>query len=135
MMEESQDWIFVGEVKLSEDFLDHHGKWLIYGSKKFIENSAQKLLPIIGKCGIEQIKYSKSSAMKVPEGYSPEDHVLVVFCDDRDKTRVRKVLEKRVKGGEFFWKYNRETLREFIEKGGKVEEEILEKLRKYYPQL
>jgi len=108
-------------LKLSEEeYLEHYGKWLIFGPKEYVENLAIQIDPLVEGGEIDHAKYCKSEP-----GFDPfpkrKGYVLCVYCDDGEKDRVRKLLEKLgVKDME--WKYDRQTIEDW-QPGGKLFEE------------
>lgn len=62
------------------------------------------------------MKYSSVPALKVPPGYSSQDHVLVIYSNEESKGRVIELL-RRLGVKETFWKYEIQTLAEYKEQG------------------
>lgn len=131
MMEEDDAWFYILPINeipkycSIEGYLSHNGKWMVYGPKDFIEQSASKIKNLVGKKEIIEAKYSKMAALEVPKGYEfGKDYVLIAYCDDRKKEEVRNLLEKELDIKELFWRYDRETWKRMIEQGEEVPEDI-----------
>jgi hypothetical protein len=97
------------------EYLEHNGKWIIYGQKEFIEGLGSKMLELVGKDDILQAKFTRKPALDVPEGYVlGRDHALIVYCDDRKRRMVKGRLKKELGVDEMFWKYDRQTIEEVL---------------------
>ncbi len=111
---ELRDWIYI-ELKDNsslEDSIRSQGKWIVYGSKNFIENLASILKAKIGM-EINALKYSTVPVKVTPN--APEgSHALIVYCNERKKEKVRDLLEE-VGIKEANWKSDKESLAELIE--------------------
>lgn len=124
MMSENSEFVWIDPKNGSvspfanyQEYLEHGGKWLIYGKKEFIEGLGSKMLDLVGKSNILEAKFTKKPALKVPEGYElGRNHALIVYCDDRKNRSVKRKLEKELGVNKMFWKYDRDTIRESIEK-------------------
>ena len=135
MSSDEKDFVYIMADKdtsypsLKEHF-KHCGKWMIYAEKKVIDSMVPKVRSLVGKHDILEAKFSKIPALEVPEGFTRgKDYVMIVYCDDRKNKGVREILERELKVDRLFWKYDRLTLEETIEKGEKVPEEFLLALR------
>ena len=90
-----------------------------------------KVRNLVGKNGITEAKFTTRPSLQVPQGYTlGVDYVMIVYCDDRNKSEVRKILEKQFNASEMFWKYDRETWMESLNSGEKIPDEIQEALKK-----
>jgi len=112
--------------ELSEEgHLEHYGKWLMFGSKAYIENLARIIDPLVEGGQIDSAKYSKKES-----GVDPfpnrEDYVMCVYSDDREKGRVKRLLESLGVEG-MTWKYDRQTIEDW-EPGGRLFEESKRRL-------
>jgi len=104
----ANEWDFlIGPKKVvnmsDEEYLRHWGKWLIFGSPERMWDLARKLDPFVEAEEVDSAKFTRAPR----EGHP--DCVMCVYCDDRDRERVWKILEglgveRRI------WKYDRETL-------------------------
>jgi len=92
-----------------EDIVKTHGKWVIYGSKEYVEGLANSLRGQIGD-RIDGIKYSKSPTRVTPN--APYGcYALLVYCHDFNRDDVlSKLKNKGVE--EPTWKYDRVSLLE-----------------------
>ena len=114
---ESFIWIEAEEERFpyetDEEYLKHSGKWMIYEPKEQIEEKIPKIIEMLGDKRILNMKYTKNPALDVPENYSlGEDYALIIYCDDRQRDEVRKVIKNELGSEEMFWKYDRQTLKE-----------------------
>lgn len=141
MMREDEIWVRILPEKeiqaysSKEEYLSHHGKWMFYGPKEVIEQSALKVRELVGERGVRGAKYKKRPAFEVPKGYEwGRDHVLIVYCDDRDRQKVRNLLVEELDAKELFWRYDRETLERVEKAREKLPEDIKEVLRKFLPR-
>ena len=137
MREENDAWVHIlpeSEIQHYSsivEYLFHQGKWMIYGPKEVIEHSASKIESLVGKKEIREAKFSKKPALEVPNGYGlGEDHVLIVYCDDRERDTVKSALEKELGVKELFWRYDRETWARMLKEGEEVPKDIEEELKK-----
>lgn len=93
-----------------EDIVKSHGKWVIYGSKEYVENLGNSLRPEIDGKTITGLKYSKWFTSVTPN--SPyRSHALLVYCHDYNRDQVLSKL-KSMGVEEPTWKYDRKTLLE-----------------------
>jgi len=123
MMSKDNQWVWIHSkeelkpYKSYPEYLDHNGKWIIYGPKEAIEDIGYKMLDIVGKDNILEAKFSRNPALVVPDGYLlGKDHALIAYCDDRNKESVKRKLKDSLGVGSMFWKYDRDTLREISER-------------------
>ncbi|OGI12506.1 hypothetical protein A3K64_01210 [Candidatus Micrarchaeota archaeon RBG_16_36_9] len=111
-------WISPKEERPSyqsySEYLEHNGKWIIYGGKNLIEDLGSKILTMVGKDDILSAKFTRNPALKVPEGYEHDVHALIVYCDDRNNESVKRKLKDRLGVDKMFWKYDRETIQEVL---------------------
>jgi hypothetical protein len=108
-----------------EEYLEHYGKWLISGSKGYIESLARLIDPLVEGGQIDSAKYSKKEPRTDPFP-DKRDYVMCVYSDDRERDRVKRLLESL--GVErMTWKYDRQTIEDW-EPGGKLFEESKRRL-------
>ena len=111
-------WIFPKEKSFAyqsyPEYLEHNGKWIIYGGKSLIENLGYKMLTLVGEDGILQAKFTRNPALKVPDGYERGVHALIVYCDDRNNDSVKRKLKDRLGVDKMIWKYDKETIQEIL---------------------
>lgn len=118
MMSQDDQWVWIlpkdnkPAYQSYPDYFDHDGKWIIYDKKNVIEDLGHKMLGLVGNDDILQAKFSRNPALKVPDGYEPGVHALIVYCDDRNNQKVREKLKKELGVDKMFWKYDRETFEE-----------------------
>ena len=103
---------FEGKRLTNKEYLEHWGKWVFYGEKEELNEMASNLDPYVEKGDIPCIKYDPS-----PQKWaSLEQCVMCVYCDDRKKDEVMKILssfEVKVKA----WVYEREVIEKWMPGG------------------
>ena len=93
-----------------DEYLIHYGKFCIFGAATFLGSLAESLREYV-ICGVvPELKYNR-----VPSG-GETNCVMCVYCDDRNKVSVRRVLES-VGVFEPVWKYERDTLDDWQPRG------------------
>lgn len=119
-------WIYIApseerSLELSEkEYLEHYGKWLIFGPKAYMEKLARLINPFVESGQIDRAKYCK----KEP-GFDPfpnrKDYVMCVYADDRKRDEIKRLLESL--GVErLTWKYDRQTFEDWEPRGKLFEE-------------
>jgi hypothetical protein len=109
------------------EYLEHHGKWLIYAPESEILDMGGILIreKLLEDQRITSAKYTTKPAFDVPEGRQlGVDYALMVYCDDRERESVRTLLSESFGTGEMYWKYDRDTLREMRDKGEHIPEQF-----------
>jgi hypothetical protein len=115
------DWVWVRPSKPRQpkvgkealiEYLQHFGKWLIFSKNRaYLEELARKLDPYIEEGRIHSAKYNRE-----PAPFAKSSLVMCVYCDDREKEEVWKILSslgvtRRV------WKYDRQTFEDWLPGG------------------
>lgn len=120
MMTENKNFVCISPkrkvfaYKPYSEYLEHNGKWIVYGKKEAIEDLGRMMIGLVGKHGIIQANFTKNPALRVPEGFSHgKDHALIVYCDDRKRENVKNRLN-RLGIGNMLWEYERETIEEVL---------------------
>lgn len=119
-------WVYIvpseeKPLELSEEeYLEHYGKWLMFGPRVYMEKLAGLIDPLVENGQIDRAKYCK----KEP-GFDSfpnrKDYVMCVYSDNRKRNEVKQLLEKLgVKS--MTWKYDRRTFEDW-KPGGKLFEE------------
>ena len=111
---------FKGKQLTQKEYQDHWGKWVILDSIEKLDLLAKKLDPFVEDRSIQGIKYSRSPE----EVFGLNECVMCVFCDDREKDEVWKILAEagvRLKA----WVYDREVF-DMWRPGGLLIEKWLE---------
>ena len=78
-----------------ELWLDHGGKWLIFGRKKKMMELAHKLEPFIDSGDIESAKC-----------WNGDPSAINVYSLDRNREKVKKILEKLGTRKRIVWEYD-----------------------------
>ena len=94
-----------------KEYIEHWGKWLVFDSAIAIRSLAEKLDEYVDQGEIDSAKFNRE-----PSNIGRGDCVMCVYCDDRDKDRIWKILHslgvlKRI------WKYDQQTLVDWGPKG------------------
>jgi len=94
------------QKQLSLDYREHYGKWVIYGSRERVERLAGIFDTLVELGKIDQIKYIQKLGS---DAVTKKMHAMHVYCDDRERERVWKLLEvfgatRRI------WKYEWQTV-------------------------
>ena len=74
--------------KTEEEYLEHWGKWVVFGEKEYVGGLARSLDPYVEAKHIYPIKYLRQA----PPGLGFEQPVMCVYCDDREKEEVWEIL-------------------------------------------
>ena len=116
------------------EFSEHWGKWVLLGESEEFEELAEKLDPYVESHQISCIKYDRSPQ----EWFDLDQCVMCVYCDDRQKDEVLKILSQfgvKMKA----WSYEREVIEKWLPGGlhlerwikkAKLSEKDAETLRK-----
>jgi len=110
---------YKGKILSKEEYREHWGKWVIMGTREELDDYALKLDSYVEDRTIHGIKYTKESEAI----FGFQECVMCVFCDDREKEDVWKVLSGagvKIKA----WVYDREVF-EMWSPGGKLIEQWL----------
>jgi hypothetical protein len=91
----------------NKEYLEHFGKWLIFGNPKYIKDLAIKLDCYIDKGEIDSAKYNRK-----PSPVGRGECVMCVYCDDRDKDRVWNILSL-LEVKKKIWKYDQQTYKDW----------------------
>lgn len=115
ILPEARDWIYIEpkeDKRPIEERLQYGGKWVIYGSKKYIEKLVRDLKCEVGR-NIDAMKYSVKP-IKVTPNAPDKKYALLVYCDESRKGKLKNILEsKGVK--KVTWKSNKESLKELLD--------------------
>lgn len=109
MINSREDWVLILPSKRKksnrnglDDYVLHWGKFVVLGDQSDIEELAQEVNWFVESGRVPRAKYGP-----IPDG----KYALLLYCDDRDKDDVEEVLAE-LGVEKYFWKYERETLRE-----------------------
>ena len=102
----------IDQYKTPQEYLAHHGKWLVYAPEDSVLNLAASFLlqKLVENPIIDGAKYIPEPAFEVPEGHTLGlDYVFLVYCDDRERDEVKKIINQKLKVemGNMYWKYDR----------------------------
>ncbi len=105
---------YQGKPLTNKEYLEHWGKWVLIGTRSEFDSLAKNIDPYVEKGIIPCVKYDR-----VPlKHLGLEECVMCVYCDDRQRDEVWKILAKynvNLKA----WFYERETL-EMWSPGGRL---------------
>lgn len=116
-------WAINSKNKLKDP--DSTGKWLIWGTKDFMEEIFPKINNLIDKGILYKAKYAHRENKNI-DPYWSKDPILCVYADDSNKEKTLKEL-KKLGITPSSWKYDLETIEDW-KPGGKLYEEV-KKLR------
>jgi hypothetical protein len=74
--------------KTKEEYLQHWGKWVISGERKYLDELAHMLDPYVEAKYIYPIKYLRQAPFWI--GF--EQPAMCVYCDDREKEDIWRIL-------------------------------------------
>lgn len=80
--------VYEGKRLTNKEYLDHWGKWVFFGEKAELDEMARNLDPYVESGAIPCIKYDRAPQ----EWASMEQCVMCVYCDDRQREDVHKIL-------------------------------------------
>ena len=86
------------------EYMEHWGKWLIFGKLEYLESLAQQLDEYINKGLIDSAKYNRK-----PSPVGRGDCVMCIYCDDRDKDRVWSIILSTLGIAKQLWEYDAQT--------------------------
>ena len=118
----------------NKEYLEHWGKWVFFVKQENVKEMANKLDPYVENKSIPCIKYDR----KPQQWFEMEECVFCVYCDDRQRDEVWKILERQGAKGRA-WSYEREVISKWMPGGLHMErwlkhhntsEEEAEKIRK-----
>jgi hypothetical protein len=78
-----------------EEWVRHGGKWIIFDGKERIVKLAEQLAPRIDSGEIESAKY-----------WNKDPGAICVYSLDRDRDKIRHILEKLGAGNDKVWEYD-----------------------------
>jgi hypothetical protein len=108
-----------GEPLTNKQYLEHWGKWLVFGLREEVEELARKLDPYVEEKKIPAVKYDR----KLITEFQLNRCVMCVYCHDETKEEVWKILTALgVK--DKAWMYERETLEKWLPGGVNLEKWI-----------
>ena len=95
---------YKGKLLSKEEYQEYWGKWVILDKREALDALAKSLDSYVEDRTIQGIKYSRSPE----EIFGINECVMCVFCDDREKEDVWKILKQegvKIKA----WVYDREV--------------------------
>lgn len=110
---------FNGEPLTNKQYLDSWGKWLVFGSRPYLDELAQKLDPHVEAREIPGVKYDRR---RIDE-FRLDRCVMCVYCHFEARDRVWEILASLgVK--DKAWMFERETLEKWLPGGVNLEKWI-----------
>ncbi|MCK9988622.1 MAG: hypothetical protein AzoDbin1_05094 [Azoarcus sp.] len=108
-----------GEPLTNKQYLEHWGKWLVFGLREEVEELARKLDPYVEEKKVPAVKYDR----KLITEFQLNRCVMCVYCHDETKDEVWEILAALgVK--DKAWMYERETLEKWLPGGVNLEKWI-----------
>jgi hypothetical protein len=108
-----------GEPLTNKQYLEHWGKWLVFGNREEVEDLAKKLDPYVEEHRVPAVKYDR----KLITEFQLNRCVMCVYCHDQQRDDVWEVLA--VLGvKDKAWMFERETLEKWMPGGVNLEKWI-----------
>ena len=103
----------------NKQYLEHWGKWLVFGNREEVEDLAKKLDPYVEEHRVPAVKYDR----KLITEFQLNRCVMCVYCHDQQRDDVWEVLA--VLGvKDKAWMFERETLEKWMPGGVNLEKWI-----------
>lgn len=107
---------YKGKPLTNEEYLEHWGKWILFGTRQELDAIAEKLDPFVEEKVIPALKYDKKIIAEFKLGCC----VMCVFCDSREKEAVWDILlSQGIDNENKAWVFERETI-EMWQPGGRL---------------
>jgi len=108
-----------GEPLTNKQYLEHWGKWLVFGTREEVEALAKKLDPFVEERKVPAVKYDR----KLIAEFQLNRCVMCVYCHDQQRDEVWNILAGLgVK--DKAWMFERETLEKWMPGGVNLEKWI-----------
>ena len=108
-----------GEPLTNKQYLDHWGKWLVFGQPEEVSELARKLDPFVEEKKVPAAKYDR----KLITEFQLNRCVMCVYCHEEAKEEVWEILSSLgVK--DKAWMFERETLEKWLPGGVNLEKWI-----------
>jgi len=105
-----------GNPLTNKQYLDHWGKWLVFGLREELEELARKLDPYVEQRKVPAVKYDRQLIAE----FRLNRCVMCVYCHDELKDEVWEILASLgVK--DKAWMFERETLEKWLPGGVNLE--------------
>ncbi|MCK5836255.1 MAG: hypothetical protein KAH09_03225 [Desulfobacula sp.] len=103
---------YKGKPLANKDYLEHWGKWLVFGSKEELDLLAQKISPRVDSHEIPAVKYDR----EIIDAFGIGECVMCVYCDVRQRDDVWEILHS-LDVEDKAWGYERETMEKWLPGG------------------
>ena len=103
----------------NKEYLQHWGKWLVLGTREKLEELAKRLDPYVEREQIPCIKFDRA-VQKEFEQMLLKECVMCVYCDEREKEDIWKILEQEGVTSKA-WQYEKNTLEAWLPGGRLLE--------------
>lgn len=108
-----------GEPLTNKQYLEHWGKWLVFGLREEVEELAKKLDPYVEEKKVPAAKYDR----KLITEFQLNRCVMCIYCHDETKDEVWEILAS-LDVKDKAWMYERETLEKWMPGGVNLEKWI-----------
>lgn len=113
-----------------EEMLEHNGKWVVTGSKNYIQDLAFRIDAVVEEGKIDVAKFTKKYPATDPLPHV-KDYAMCVYSDSRAKDKTAAVLHS-LGITELRWVYDRESIEDWSP-GGRLATEAAKAGRKVDP--
>lgn len=110
---------YEGKVLTNREYLQHWGKWVIFGDSKSFAELARKIDPLVEKKVVPAAKYDR----KAIDEFKMGECVMCVYCDYRQRDDVWEQLES-VGVTDKMWVFEKETMERWLPGGHLLEKWI-----------
>jgi hypothetical protein len=111
---------YKGKELTNKEYLDHWGKWIVLGSKEYLEGLAKKIDPFVEDKLIPAAKYDRELIQEFQLGTC----VMCVYCDVRQREEVWEILSS-IGVEDKAWVFEKETVERWLP-GGRLLEKWIE---------
>jgi hypothetical protein len=106
----------------NKEYLEHWGKWIVWGTRECLDDLAKKLDPFIESKTIPFAKYDRAPIPELDLGAC----VMCIYCDERQREEVWKILSS-IGVEDRAWVFERETVERWLPGGYLLEKWIQSK--------
>ncbi|MBF0523848.1 MAG: hypothetical protein HQK56_01990 [Deltaproteobacteria bacterium] len=105
-----------GKDLTNHEYLDHWGKWIVFGPAEELAELAKKIDPYVEENKIPAAKYDREKINEFKLG----ECVMCIYCDERQREDVWQILSS-LGVDEKMWVFERETLERWMPGGHLLE--------------
>jgi hypothetical protein len=108
-----------GKDLTNQEYLEHWGKWIIFGPKEQLSEIAKKIDPYVEEKKIPAAKYDREIIQEFELG----ECVMCVYCDERQREEVWEILSS-LEIEDKMWVFEKETMERWMPGGRLLEKWI-----------